>query len=248
MSQPRYIINQAPSPDNAGVAFGLANDWFQYLSASVVTVAAVSTAEIQSLSSSVTSSLQSLSSSVFSAIDTKQPLNSQLTALAAIAPSDNDFLQGQGGIWVKKTLTEIKTSLAYTVDIPYSAVGGASALTANITRYFPMSGTFVAGTSSAGTAGTSGLSGSVVGMYVRLTTNSIAGAASTEWRLWVNNASTALVVTLGVGVLSGNDLNPAHEVIVSPTDLVQYRYTHGAGAPGVIDYPSITTLFRKRLT
>lgn len=44
----------------------------------------------------------------------KQPLDSDLTAIAGLTPSDNDILQRKAGAWVNRTPTQLKSDLALT--------------------------------------------------------------------------------------------------------------------------------------
>jgi hypothetical protein len=42
----------------------------------------------------------------------KQPLDADLTALAALAPADGDILQRVSGSWLNRTIAQLKTALA----------------------------------------------------------------------------------------------------------------------------------------
>jgi len=46
------------------------------------------------------------------ALSNKQPLDSDLTAISGLTPTDNDVLQRISGAWVNRTLTQLKTSLS----------------------------------------------------------------------------------------------------------------------------------------
>lgn len=46
-------------------------------------------------------------------VDAKQPSDSDLTTIAAIAPADDDFIQRKSGAWVKRTIAQVKTDLAH---------------------------------------------------------------------------------------------------------------------------------------
>jgi hypothetical protein len=50
------------------------------------------------------------------AIDSKQAADSDLTAIAALAPADGDVIQRSAGAWVNRTLAQLKTSLAFTTS------------------------------------------------------------------------------------------------------------------------------------
>ncbi|GAB4001459.1 hypothetical protein GCM10028807_57650 [Spirosoma daeguense] len=64
------------------------------------------------LSSKVeTSVYNSYTTTAASAIDGKQPLNSNLTTIGGLAPSNDDFLQRKAGAWTFRTLTQVKNDL-----------------------------------------------------------------------------------------------------------------------------------------
>jgi hypothetical protein len=50
------------------------------------------------------------------ALDGKQPLDSDLTAIAGLAPTDGDVLQRVAGAWANRTIVQLKTDLAYTAS------------------------------------------------------------------------------------------------------------------------------------
>lgn len=45
-------------------------------------------------------------------LTSKQPLNADLTAIAALTPADNDLLQRKGGTWTNRTPVQVKSDLA----------------------------------------------------------------------------------------------------------------------------------------
>lgn len=49
-------------------------------------------------------------------VDTKQPLNSNLTTIAGLSPSNDDILQRKSGAWTNRTLAQYRTDLALVVD------------------------------------------------------------------------------------------------------------------------------------
>ncbi len=50
------------------------------------------------------------------AIAGRQLLNSHLTAISGLTPTNNDFMQFKSGAWANRTIAQIKTDLAYTQD------------------------------------------------------------------------------------------------------------------------------------
>lgn len=74
----------------------------------------------------------------------KQPLDSDLTAIAGLTPSVSDFMQFKGAAWANRTIAQVKTDLAYTAAdvsavpttrqvIAGTAMSGGGALSADIT-------------------------------------------------------------------------------------------------------------------
>lgn len=51
---------------------------------------------------------------LLSVASTKQPLDEDLTAIANIAPADDDFIQRKSGVWVNRTLAQLATDLIAT--------------------------------------------------------------------------------------------------------------------------------------
>lgn len=61
------------------------------------------------------------------ALDGKQALDSDLTAIAAIAPTNDDVIQRKAGVWVNRTMAQIKTDLALVkADVGLSNVDNTS--------------------------------------------------------------------------------------------------------------------------
>jgi hypothetical protein len=48
------------------------------------------------------------------ALDAKQPLDSDLTAIAALTPTNDDIIQRKAGAWVNRTMAQLKTDLTLT--------------------------------------------------------------------------------------------------------------------------------------
>jgi hypothetical protein len=61
------------------------------------------------------------------ALDGKQPLDSDLTAIAALAPADDAIIQRKSSAWVSRTMAQLKTDLALTKsDVGLSNVDNTS--------------------------------------------------------------------------------------------------------------------------
>lgn len=50
--------------------------------------------------------------------DTKQPLDSDLTAIAALAKTNDNIMQVKSGVWVERTMAQLATDLAATNEFP----------------------------------------------------------------------------------------------------------------------------------
>lgn len=64
---------------------------------------------------------------------TKQPLDDDLTAIANIVPSNDDFVQRKSGVWVNRTVTQVATDLSATLLMPKSGGTFTGAVTAGTT-------------------------------------------------------------------------------------------------------------------
>lgn len=53
-----------------------------------------------------------VSTATQSALDLKQDLDSDLTAIAALSPSNDDVIQRKAGAWTNRTMAQVKTDLA----------------------------------------------------------------------------------------------------------------------------------------
>lgn len=65
------------------------------------------------------------------ALDGKQPLDSDLTAIAALSPTNDDVIQRKAGAWTNRTMTQLKVDLAIAIsDVTglQSALDGKAAL------------------------------------------------------------------------------------------------------------------------
>lgn len=87
------------------------------------------------------------------ALNAKQPLDSDLTAIAALTPSDDDILQRKAGAWTNRTPTQLKADLALTAaDVGLGSVtNNAQTQAAIVPNTAPAAGQILAG-NAGGTA------------------------------------------------------------------------------------------------
>ena len=68
-----------------------------------------------------------ISTATQTALDGKQPLDADLTAIAALAPADDAIIQRKSSAWVSRTMAQLKTDLALTKsDVGLSNVDNTS--------------------------------------------------------------------------------------------------------------------------
>lgn len=63
-----------------------------------------------------------------------QPLSSELTAISNITPADDDFIQRKSGVWVKRTVTQVKSDLSVRGIFSSGNISGGT-LSASSTYY-----------------------------------------------------------------------------------------------------------------
>ena len=89
------------------------------VSSEAATRAAADTTLSTSLSSEVTNRTTADTNETnarIAADATKQPLDSDLTAIAAIASANDDFIQRKSGVWVNRTMAQLKADLSLVAD------------------------------------------------------------------------------------------------------------------------------------
>ena len=64
-----------------------------------------------------------ISTATQTALDAKQPLDADLTAIAALAPANDDVIQRKGGAWVNRTMAQLKADLALVLADITAALG-----------------------------------------------------------------------------------------------------------------------------
>lgn len=130
------------------------------------------------------------------------------------------------------------------VDVPISIVTAGN-FAAQSTTYQPF-GSGISnstdGSAGAGVVGAYGIVGTVVGMYVGTRSNTLNDFTGTpEMRLWVNNATTAVVCSYPSALTFSEDIT--HTQALIKTDKIQIRWVSSSGG-GAIVAPSITIVVR----
>lgn len=132
------------------------------------------------------------------------------------------------------------------VDIPMPIITAGN-FGYNATNYQPFASNFScsqSGTAGADIDGAIGMEGTIVGFYFKTRINTLS-LATGEFRLWVNNATTDVVIPVAPGAYSGSDTT--HTQALVATDKVQIRWTCPNTGSGAIGTPMLTLILRKQL-
>lgn len=82
----------------------------------VVSVETLSLADISDVTASATevNYTDGVTSAIQTQLDGKQPLDSDLTTIAGLSPSNDDVIQRKAGAWANRTMAQVKTDLSLT--------------------------------------------------------------------------------------------------------------------------------------
>lgn len=70
--------------------------------------------QIDALATAIGADIKATAAALTAAIGGKQPLDSDLTAIAAIAPANDDVIQRKAGAWINRTIAQLKADLGLT--------------------------------------------------------------------------------------------------------------------------------------
>ena len=166
-----------------------------------------------------------------------QPLDSDLTAIAALTPTNDDVIQRKAGAWVARTIAQMVTDIRAVLDSIYVPITNGSAVLAS---QFAITGT-------AGTFQDTGLAVTLpsAGTY-KLTANvrgSLQGNAGTVWYLIAKlyNATDAADVANSERLIVLTDQTGQNFQMTCPIDVPVavaasktinlYAARHGVGSP-----------------
>jgi hypothetical protein len=154
-----------------------------------------------------------------------QPLDSDLTAIAALTPSNDDFIQRKSGAWTNRTIAQVRTDLA----IPQAIRGQGTAITipASSTRFVLQSSGVVNGTES-NTQLSCEFAMTATGIVVR-TSSAQPASGSLVFTLRKNGADTGIVLTIAANAAAGV-YSATGSVAFAAGDLMSLRVVNNATA------------------
>lgn len=177
------------------------------------------------------------------ALDGKQPLDADLTAIAGLSPSNNDFIQRKSGAWTNRTIAQVKNDLAINnvnntsdLDKPLSnAAVSALSYKVNTNQISTFGYSLVDDTTAAAARTTLGL-GTISTQNannVNVTGGTVSGI--TDLALADGGTGGSLSAVSGGVVYSG-----ASAFAITPAGISgQLLQSNGAGAPSWISLPDI---------
>lgn len=138
----------------------------------------------------------------------KQPLDSDLTAIAALAPADDSVIQRKSGLWVARSMAQVKTDLAVTASdvgavptarqvIAGTGLTGGGALSADVT--------LTVGYGTTSTTATVGNDSRVTGAAQKASNLSDLGSVSTARTNLGLGAAALLAVGTTTGTVAAGD-------------------------------------------
>ena len=187
----------------------------------------------------------------------KQPLDSDLTAIAGLTASNDDFLQRKSGAWANRTVAQVKTDLGLsgtntgdqtitlTGDVTGSGTGSfAATIAANTVsnaKFRQSAGLSVVGNSTNATANVADItaandgevlrrSGTAIG-FGTIATAGIAASAVTYAKIQNVSATDRLLgrSTAGAGVVEEITCTAAGRALIDDADAAAQRTTLGLG-------------------
>jgi hypothetical protein len=153
----------------------------------------------------------------------KQPLDSDLTAIAALAPTDNDIIQRKAGAWTNRTPTQVKTDLALTkTDVGLANVDNTSDASKPVSADMQTALNLKSNTSTTISAGT-GLTGGgdlSANRTLTVTYGAAAGTAAQGNDSRLSDARTPLAHAASHASGSSDPVTPAAIGAVSTTQTI----------------------------
>lgn len=137
---------------------------------------------------------------VKTALSTKQPLDSDLTAIAGLTPANDDIIQRKAGAWTNRTVAQYYADLQASVkDDVYFVIPLFSGATspADSTTYYIGNAGFAPTTSDTSVDFNYGFSFKVIGVVIFSSNNTISGSAE-------NSVAQLRNVTAGTSTSMGN--------------------------------------------
>jgi hypothetical protein len=171
----------------------------------------------------------------------KQPLDSDLSAIAALSASNDDLIQRKGGVWVNRTVAQVKTDLGTAADDAAVLASANSYSDGLVLALLDDRGNFDASGGAYPSSGGSGAAGAI--LKGDLWTISVAGTLPTAQVVEVGDVVRALINTPGntqgnwaitqnnIGYVAENSANKTGTIAGNEASTTLY-----ANVKGVVDW------------
>jgi hypothetical protein len=170
-----------------------------------------------------------ISSATQTALDSRQPLDSDLTAIAGLTPSNDDIIQRKAGAWVNRTMAQLLSDLGIT-NANQGIRGTANSLTIAASsgdRFLTLTGMV-----NSATEGPTQISAEYAMIFNRLvvrTTSTQSATGSLVFTLRKNGVDTAIILTIAAGA-TANTFVANGSVAFAVGDLISIKVRNNATA------------------
>lgn len=163
-------------------------------------------------------------STVTTALAGKQPIDSDLTDIAALSPSNDDFIQRKGGVWTKRTVAEVTADL----------LGGAwSTWTSTISTTVAAGSGFT--TSPSPVIGAYRKNGRTVHWNIQFTLTNLGSGPAASGTLQMTLPFTAAAASICVGCENAVTGNMIYGNVSAGSNILQLK-SYNNGALVVVNY------------
>jgi hypothetical protein len=166
-----------------------------------------------------------------SALNARQPIDTDLTAIAALTPTNNDFMQYKSGAWANRTPAQAKTDLSLAKgDVGLGNVDNTSDADKPVST---AQGVAISAAQAAAISSSNGYTDTQISTEVTNRNNAITDAlAAIKWKTSVRAATTANITLSGTQTIDGVALTAGQRVLVKDqtTQTQNGIYVVAAGA------------------
>lgn len=154
-----------------------------------------------------------------------QPLDSDLTAIAALTPSNDDIIQRKSGAWTNRSMAQLAADLGVATQAIRTTSTSLTLAGSSGDRFYQMTSGLSSATESVVQMSME-FAATFTGLRIR-TTNTQSATGSMVWTLRVNGVDTALSITIAAGSGAGIFTSTGSVAVVAG-DLVCWKARNNA--------------------